>query len=81
MTGDLETLPAHKGTANLQVDSQSLSFSLCGNYLVVASRAASEGKLFIMVHNLQPLQQQNHQMPALLIPTVSARTLVLQSLA
>ncbi|KAL9032987.1 MAG: hypothetical protein Q9214_007724 [Letrouitia sp. 1 TL-2023] len=59
---------SQKSKANLQVDSQSLSFSLCGNHLVVASRAAREGKVFIMVHDLQPLQRQDERMPDLIIP-------------
>ena len=84
MTDNSEFLPLaipQKGTAVLLVDSQSLSFSLCGNHLVVASRAAREGKVFIMVHDLQPLQRRNQRMPDLTIPRVSARVLVLQSLA
>ena len=84
MTDTFEMLPLAipgKAKADLQVDGQSLSFSLCGNHLVVAYRAAREGKVFIMVHDLQPLQRRDQQMPELAIPTVSARTLVLQSLA
>ena len=70
-----------KAKVDLQVDSQSLSFSLCGRHLVVAYRAACQGKVFIMVHDLQPLQRRAQQMLELKIPTVSARTLVLKALA
>lgn len=83
MIDNFEILPLatpEKAKADLQVDSQSLSFSFCGNHLVVAYRARCEGKVFVMVHDLQPLQRQDQRMPDITIQKVSARTLVLQSL-
>ncbi len=80
MTGNIEILPlsfSQGGRANLEVDSQCLSFSPSGNHLVVASRVAREGRVFIMVHDLQPQQRRDERMPALSIPSVSARILVL----
>ncbi len=77
ITGNLELLPHSFPQGGREVHSQSLSFSLCGNHLVVASRAAREGKVFIVVHDLQLPQRQYQWMPALPIPTVSARTLKL----
>ena len=80
MTGDLVLLPPAlppRATAGLQIHSQSLSFCHCGNHLVVASRAAGEGKVFIMVHDLHPLQPRDQRMCDL-VSTVSAETLVPQ---
>ena len=66
-------------TIDLQVDSQSLSFSPCGNHLVIASRAARNGKVVTMVYDLQPLQGRGKRMPDLR-SSVSTRTRVLQLL-
>ena len=50
--------------------SQSISFSVCGNHLVVATREAHEGNVFIGIHDLPPLNPNGERMPDLRIPTV-----------
>ena len=81
-TGSFEFLPPAtppRDTAGLQIDHQSLSFCLCGNHLVVTSQVTGKGKVFTIVHDLQPLQRQDQRMPYLKSSTVSARTLLPQS--
>ena len=74
MTGIFEFLPTgtpSRDMAGSQIDSQSLSFCLCGNHLVIASRVAGKGKVITVVHDLQPLQRQDHRMLDLRTSTVS----------
>ena len=50
--------------------SQSISFSVCGNHLVVATREAHEGNVFTGIYDLPPLKPKGEGMPELRIPTV-----------
>ena len=54
--------------------SQSLSFSVCGSHLVVATREAHGGKVFIAIHDLPPLKLNNERMQDLRLPTVCVPT-------
>ena len=65
-----------EGKTDLLVDSQRLSFSGSGNHLVVASRAAQLGKVFLTIHDLQPLDRKDRQLPDIPIPGVCAATLL-----
>ena len=82
MTGSFQNLPTatpSRDMAGLQIDSQSLSFSLCGNHLIVASNVSGQGKVYTIVHDLQPLPRHDKRMPGLPISTVSVRMLQHQS--
>ena len=70
-----ELLPAAgpDDQASFQVDSQCMSFSICGNHLVVATRETREGVVYVGVHDLLPLQPYNQQMRNLRIPTVGSQ--------
>ena len=61
--------------------SQSISFSVCGNHLVVATREAHEGNVFIGVHDLPPLKLNGERMPELRIPTVCGPPYILLAAA
>lgn len=54
------------------IDSQCMSFSVCGNHLVVATREKREGNVYTGVHDLPPLSRRNQRMHNLRIPTVGS---------
>ena len=58
-----------RGESKVQ-KSQSISFSVCGNHLVVATREAHEGNVFIGIYDLSPLKPYGERMPYLRLPTV-----------
>ena len=61
--------------------SQKISFSVCGNHLVVATREAHEGEVFIGIHDLPPLKPNDERMPYLRLPTVCVPTSILLAAA
>ncbi|KAG8528726.1 uncharacterized protein KY384_006413 [Bacidia gigantensis] len=68
--GSSEILPAAMphDQAAFQVDSQCMSFSTCGNHLVVATREPREGYVYVGVHDLSPLRRYSQQMQDFRIP-------------
>ena len=71
-SGNPENLPTAvpSDQASLQVDSQCMSFSICGDHLVIATREKREGWVFVGVHDLPPLPPHSQRMRDFRIPTV-----------
>ena len=64
-------IPQTNTGLTFRLDSQRISFSINGEHLVVATREAKEGIVYIRVYGGQPSEQRYQEMPSIRIPAVS----------